>query len=427
MNPLKQKVVILVDGFSTAKYLAPLLKKRGYAVVHVQSSANIPEFFLQAFQRSHYLDHLIYENNLTRLLKNLQKYEVLAVIPGTETSIYLADLLAEALNVIGNSTKTSHCRRDKFSMINAVQRGGLETAKQFKSNNFNEVLQWHQYEMNEVWPLVVKPVNSAGTDSVRFCNNQQELKNAVENILGKKNRLGIRNEEVLVQSFLEGIEYVVNTVSLNSKHHLTDIRRCHKKRVLGAGFISGVEELIMSNEPIAETLKQYAFKALDFLGIQHGPGHFEIMVTPRGPAIIEMGARIQGGINPEANALCIGEQQLDKTIDVYLEPEKFLKYYQQDYNLKRWGVWVFLISEITGEIQSIPLIEKIKTLESFFSLQMNIMPGDKIVPTVDYYTSPGSVHLIHASQERLQQDILLIRKFEKEGFILNKKRGVLHA
>lgn len=225
---------------------------------------------------------------------------------------------------------------------------------------------------------------------------------------------------MLVQSFLEGQEYVVNTVSHNSKHHLTDIRLCHKMHVSGAGFVAGAEELLSADESVSQALKAYAFKALDLLKIVHGPGHFEIMLTEEGPKIIEMGARIQGGINPEANAVCLSLQQLDKTIDAYLAPSRFLSYHENDYAIKKFSLWVFLISDKTGSIESIPFIDKVKTLDSFFSLQMNVKVGDPLERTIDYYSSPGSVHLVHEDKAILMNDLKKLRQFEREGFVLSK-------
>jgi len=415
-----RKIVAVVDGYSTGRYLASFLHKKGYAALHIQSSPEIPDFLIKSFNAIDYIDSTIYNGDLLKLLDWLKSYQVQAIMAGTETAIFFVDELSELLGLPGNSSKTSHVRRDKYEMIKCIHEGGLATARQCKSGNISEIVEWGLIEMKRALPLVVKPINSAGTDGVQFCYNESELALSVKNILGKKNKLGYLNEEVLVQSFLEGEEYIVNTVTCASKHNLTDIRRCYKKQVLGAGYVSGSEEFISPHEPIAQELKAYTFKALDLLNITYGPAHFEIMYTKEGPQIIEMGARVQGGINPAANAICLGYQQIDKALDAYLDPSHFNAYYKNDYTLHKFGLWVFLISEMNGKITSIPFIEKVKLLPSFFSIQMNVNPGDDLKKTVDYYTSPGHVHLINENNESLMEDFRKLRQFEAEGFILEK-------
>ena len=420
-----QKIVLIIDGFSTGRYFAPLLKKRGYQSIHLQSTPEIPGFLLKGFCKEDYIEHLVFDGNITTLVSHLKSRNILAIFAGTETAIYLTDKLSEELRLTGNSSQSSTLRRDKFSMIDAVRAGGLGTANQFKSNDMDKILQWSTLEAQYGWPLVVKPINSAGTDGVRFCYNSEDIISAVENILGKKNKLGILNNEVLIQSFLDGEEYIVNTVSHNSRHNLTDIRLCHKKKVMGAGYVSGCEELIPADMQISQELKAYAFRALDCLEVVNGPGHFEIMYTKEGPKIIEMGARLQGGINPDSNTACLGYHQIDKTIDAYLEPDRFLSYFKQDYTLQKCGIWMFLISERTGKILSIPFIEKVKALSSFFSLQMNVQVNDVLLRTVDYYSSPGSVHLVNQDSTCLKEDMALLRELEKEAFVLSKAEHVI--
>lgn len=413
-----ENVVAIVDGFSTGRFFAAILRNRGYTPIHIQSRMDIPSSFLQSLHKEEYENHFVHDGDLSKLLNLLSQYSISAVIAGSEFAIELTDKLAEVLKLPGNPPKSSEIRRNKFAMLKAVNDGGLATAKQCKSTRLDEILSWHAKELNHAWPVVVKPVNSGGTDGVRFCYNTDEIAAAVENIVGKKNLMGILNTDVVVQSFLSGQEYIVNTVSCFGKHHLTDIRRCYKKQVQGAGYVSGCEEFVPANEILSQQLKSYAFKALDILQISHGPAHFEIMLTSNGPHIIEMGARVQGGIDPASNAACLGSQQLDKTIDAYLEPSHFVSYHQQDYHLQQFGAWVFLISEQIGKVISVPFIDKVKTLSSFFSLHMNVKPGDDLRLTIDYSSSPGNVHLVNTNQTQLMDDIQQLRKFELEGFVV---------
>ncbi len=78
----------------------------------------------------------------------------------------------------------------------------------------------------EPFKAVVKPVESAGSDDVFLCESKDDVKNAFERINGKINGLGQKNDAVLVQEFLDGTEYVVDSVSLDGNRkvvHLSPI------------------------------------------------------------------------------------------------------------------------------------------------------------------------------------------------------------
>ena len=62
--------------------------------------------------------------------------------------------------------------------------------------------------------VVVKPVKSAGSDDVTLCTSMDHVKQAYGNIQGKINGLGLENKATLVQEYLDGTDYVVDTVSV---------------------------------------------------------------------------------------------------------------------------------------------------------------------------------------------------------------------
>ena len=60
---------------------------------------------------------------------------------------------------------------------------------------------------------VVKPNESAGTDSVFLCVTPEEVKKAYKTIHNHSNGLGHNNDGALCQEFLSGTEYVIDGVS----------------------------------------------------------------------------------------------------------------------------------------------------------------------------------------------------------------------
>jgi biotin carboxylase len=125
--------------------------------------------------------------------------------------VELADKLIDNLSITNAcNPKTTHYRRNKYAMHECLRNNNLSSIKQFKSNNKNKIVDWCLN--HKTWPIVIKPLNSAASDGVTICESIDEVKTAIEKILNQENRLGIKNEEILAQEFLNGTQYFVNTV-----------------------------------------------------------------------------------------------------------------------------------------------------------------------------------------------------------------------
>ena len=130
----------------------------------------------------------------------------------------------------------------------------------------------------------------------------------------------------IAQEFLQGTEYVVDTVSLNGKHKLIDIWRCHKAKHNDGSFVYEYFDLLDSNDKVCKVLFDYVSTVLDALNIKIGPGHSEVYIKKDGsPVLVEIGARLGGPRMPFGTAPCVKSKksQTEYTVDAYLEPSKF--------------------------------------------------------------------------------------------------------
>jgi len=80
---------------------------------------------------------------------------------------------------------------------------------------------------------------------------------------------------------------------------------------------------------------------------------------------------------------------------------------------------VDLVSYQSGTLIAIPGLEEIKKLETYLNMDILIKPGDKLVPTVDCITIPGSISLASQDSMLVETDFLRIHAMtEKPGFFL---------
>jgi biotin carboxylase len=409
-------VIAIVDGYRIGSFFAPHAKKYGYSCIHIQSSPEIPSSLLDSFHAEDYLATFLYDNNLDKLLEHLCKYSILCCIPGSEIGVVLADTLGEKLGLPNsNGTKLSEARRNKFKMIEAIKCAGLRSVEHICSDALDDIINWVR-KMNR-WPIVVKPVDAAGTEGVTFCHNERDVEAAFHKVRSfKKFSVCGRNDVVLAQTYLLGKEYVVNTVSLGGKHYIANFWVYNKKIIPGAGAVYDYYKLLPYDFEYREELSSYAFKVLDALGIKYGAAHSEIFLTKEGPVLMETAARIMGVVTPELSNAAMGRNQLDLTLESYINPERFLQISSKPYVIAKNFLGKNLISYVAGVIKNIHFLDEIKKLPSFYNINLSVTIGSAIHKTTDLFTSPGYINLLHENDDVVMADYEKIVRFEQEMF-----------
>lgn len=408
------RLLAIVDAYSTGRRLAPAFHQRGWKTIHVRS-INPPDVFQKSFVPDDFCENLVHTGNLGRLGAELEKRGVQAVVPGCESGVILADALNDLLNLSWNRSDTSVLRRDKYRMIEAVRRSGLRAPMQMLASSGTDVRRWQGDPPSRDVPIVVKPLNSGGTDGVTFCATLDAAARAVDELSGQTNRFGFRNDQILLQEFLEGTEWVVNSVSWKGRHKVTDLWRLAKKRVEGAGYVYDYSELMPGAGQIGQTLVRYMRRALEVLGIDYGAAHAELMMTAGGPVLIEVGARFPGTLDPKAMIRGLGANQIDELAEVVTDPDRFD--WTEDLRLREHVLKVHLISDRYGVIRDLPLVHELKRLRTFHSHHISLAAGDSIRPTVDLFSSPGPVYLIGPKKD-VFDDYRALRDLEAYGIRL---------
>jgi biotin carboxylase len=409
--------VLIVDAYSTGAKLAPKFRAQGLDCIHVQSNAHIPPAFAASFRSEDFSGNLVYRGDLHACAAGIEALGrgrvPYCVLAGTESGVELADALAHHWGLASNEIELSRARRDKYQMAQALKDQTLATPKFCLAPTLQHLLDW-SFGLSD-WPVVVKPPASAGNDSVFFCNTEDELKNAFQHIHGQVNELGIRNEHVLAQSYLRGTQYVVNTVSIDGQHYVTDIWSDRRKIRPGASNVYDREDLLPRCGATQLALTAYVESALSALGIRNGPAHSEVMLTADGPVLIETAARMQGAMLEEPVIAATGESQVTLTVERYCKPDRFRKRIGTDYPLRKHVICVALISENSGTVTDLSGLDRIRALPSFSGIFHTPEIGEVIRRTVDIFTIPGVVYICHEDPNILQQDYDSIRALEAAG------------
>lgn len=405
--------VAIVDGYRIGSAFAPRLIERGYKCVHIQSSLEMNPRFISTFRSQDYIADIVYDNNFGELTRFLKEHNVKCVIAGHEHGVELADELSEAIGVATNGTRLSKARRNKYIMYNAVRDYGLDVANYCIVKNLTELMNY--VEKIDEWPLVIKPLDSSGAEGVSVCFSTQEAVIAFKKIVNIKNYLMRENKEILIQHYINGLDYMVNTVSLDGKHFISDSWYCKKDRQ-ESQVIFDYFKILSPDEENIKAISSYLFGVLNALEVSYGAAHNEITLTKNGPLLLETGTRLMGSISPDWISESLGINQLDLTIDSYLDPEAFLEKVSKPVKLKQHLLVKFLKPCVEGTVKAIKNAEKIKKLPSFYALKLGTKIGSHIRKRYEVFSLPGLVVLMHENDDVVMHDYEQLRDFEMTMF-----------
>ncbi len=401
--------IVIVDPYSAGAMLAEALRARGVKCIAVESSQAIPKAMRSRFNPAVFWDIVRHEGDYGRTLDAVGRHRPTFVVPGSESGVELAEKLGDDLGLPANGTVLREARRDKYLMAAAVRARGLRTAAQFLSSDVGEIIDWTESTL--YWPVIVKPPKSVASDGVAFCRSADEVRAAAGRILSGTNVLGCRNSAVLVQEFLAGTEYIVDTVSRDGGRKTTAIWEYNRPPTGNTGDFVSYDAMTLL--PYAgerqRALQSYTFKVLDALAIDFGPAQCELMWVDGEPVLVEAAARLSGGIGALLSGICGGISQIDETVSILLEPERFLATLSAMPRLQRRAVILFLVPHRRGQLIRVRGLDEIRRLPTLHSVSIGAQPGDMLKRVA------GVVTLIGEDIQSIERDIDVIRALERQG------------
>lgn len=406
--------VVIVDPYSSGAFYAPAFKEAGVSVVAVVSSPTPPAVYASSYHPADFAQIIVADSvDLSGAVAQLRDLRPRCVLPGCESGVELADALAPQVVVdVANRPEKAHARRHKGEMAGAVAAANLPIIAQICTNDIEEVESWMQRENLLGRDLVIKPPKSASTDGVTKVPNGTDWRDVFSEMLGTHNRLGILNDKLVVQEYANGTEFVVDTISYDGKHSVTDI--CRYNKLDNGPYMAIYDSMEWMPPTIAayKELVEYAFGVLDAVGMRYGPAHIELMLTERGPRLIEIGARPHGGGQPRFCRVATGDSQIDRTVRCFTDQGPMQESFKLDVNL----LVVFLICRIAGVVGNSEVLNQVKNLRSHHFSLVNIRNGDALQPTKDLFASLdlGFVVLAHDEHAQVMADYNRVRELEQQ-------------
>lgn len=420
--------IIIVECKSTGINFIEDIINRGYNPVILDNNYSdsdeghkYKEMLLEEYEHINHDFDMIYEQDTyEQTLEEVKKWNPLLVLPGNEKGVILASKLSNDLNLKCNPIENLDAMTLKNEMQNRLAEKGLRSIKGKVVKSIEEAIEF--YETEGLTQVVLKPVYSAGSASVRICTNKNEMINSLEELFGKTNKYGDNLTEMLVQERIIGDEYIVNTVSCEGEHRVTLVWKYNKMRTSDGAMVYDTCETVNELNLGEAEMIEYAYDVADALGIQYGPVHGEYMIDEKGPVLIEVNCRPCGGhMSAKFLDKISGQHETDSILDAYLKPERFQEKLKRKYELYNYGALKFFIVPKDLIAVSSPMNNISIKLKSHMETSMdNISEEDKktFFKTEDLDSSCGIVYLVHEDYGEIQDNINYLRNVEKHAFSL---------
>jgi biotin carboxylase len=137
------------------------------------------------------------------------------------------------------------------------------------------------------FPLIIKPADSSGSRGVTLLESaNDDIVDAVERAFRFS-----RSSQVLLESYMRGTEFTVETFSVRGTHHVLAVTE--KKKVEGTrGTVARELATPQRSSEVLGSISDAAVRAYTALGYEDGPGHAEVILMQDGSVgLVEVAGR----------------------------------------------------------------------------------------------------------------------------------------
>lgn len=297
-----KKILILGAGQMQVPIIA-LSKKMGHYTIVADYDPNAPGFKYSDIAST------ISTIDKDAILKLAQELKIDGILTTSDYPVRVVSYVGEKLGLPAMTQQVAKVCTDKYEQRQLFKKSGINTPF-FVQCDVNCVL-----SSFKDFPYVVKPVDSSASRGVERVQTEKQLRNAVEAACGMS-----RTGKAIVESFIGGKEYSVETLTQNGITHIIQItEKLTRGEELGYFVEDTHIEPARISEAEADAIKGEVLKAAKAVGVDNCPTHTEIKLWNGKPYIIEMACRLGGDfITSDLVPLSTGISMMENLIKLSL-------------------------------------------------------------------------------------------------------------
>ncbi|MBN3035449.1 MAG: ATP-grasp domain-containing protein [Bacteroidales bacterium] len=296
-----------------------------------------------------------------------------------ENPLRLMARVAEKLGFRFPSVEHIEQCRNKFLMKQAFLRSGVPCAKGVL---IRPGMALDHDEISDLgWPLIIKPLDAFSSRGVFRMETTEDIERHLDTA-----RSYSSNGQVLIEEFIEGPEFSVESITYEGQTHIfqiTDKVITMYPSTVELAHIQPAAIDFISRSAIENTV----IKAIKALGIDFTASHTELKLSPRGPVIIEVGARLGGDfISSYLTETSTGTSLEKAAIRAALGiPPEVQPRHEQG------AVIRYLLLEEDMIVQHVGNWKQLLEEPDMIYANVYLKPGDRIPPVTDSAKRPGFV------------------------------------
>lgn len=291
-----------------------------------------------------------------------------------DTQLAVAEA-AEELGLALNPPESLRAVNDKAVMRRLLARHGLSTVRTVELDS----PAWVGGALGEFeLPVVVKPTRLAGSRCVRLIREPGDLADWAETLAADG-----YSGPVLVEEFLRGNEFSVESLSVGGEHHVIGITAKQVTPLplfVETGHLHPAPLAVSERQAITDLVTAF----LGAAGYRFGPAHTEVILTSAGPKIVESQARLGGDRIPLLVEVATGFD-IEAAIFRALAGKPI-----EPVIASQVGCVAFFEVE-PGRLESVAGLDELRGLRDVHELRFPFSPGDLVPETISSGTRHGHV------------------------------------
>jgi len=310
-------------------------------------------------------------NDYRDLKENIRKLqedglEIETIISFIDCAGYVASVLAQELGIGCFTTDAIFKMQDKI-----LSRECLKNTKY--APWFQILKRGYPYSKDEIkrrLPLILKDPNSTGSKDVYLVNSLEEFSE-------KLDRLMSYQDAVIVEQYLEGPQYLVETLVENKEVKIIAIIEQEIYLYQGHSIITGYALQHHLPKDIEISIKKAVIEIIAFHGMENGSCHLELRYVKNEWKLIEINPRISGGAMNELILYGTGINLVKETLHLALkEPLQLKPIYEMDMNVQH------LISLVSGKLIKVTGMKEALNSDGVVKIFVKPRRGNMIYPPI---------------------------------------------
>jgi len=255
---------------------------------------------------------LVSTNDVKAILAAAREHAIDGILTTSDYPVRTVARVCRELGLCGVSERAAEISTDKFLQRELFRSKALPFPEYLLVESPSDI---SEAARRLTFPVIIKPVDSSASRGVSRVDVPEKLDDAYTLAHSYS-----RNGKVLVEEFIPGPEFSVEILVQNGKVHIIAIT---EKTTGGEDGRFFVEERhivpaalkLDATRAIHESVRSAVLAA----GLDHCASHTEVKLSPRGPVIIEMAARLGGDyITSDLVPLATGVNMLENVIRMAL-------------------------------------------------------------------------------------------------------------